>query len=328
MASIVTPLELTATAELSQSANVFFIADAFATPATDYLSLPVLVSLGNVLATMPSANVPLAYQYYLAQLTANNCPALVDAVPGAFLSVLGLAFGNTWTPLEGFVGGMVLDLADREVGGGDAAIFGQIFSAATGYVTTTNQFINSSLNSQTYMGNTFTSMNSLTTGNLTDINAATKSFGEDLAKLGKLINLDNLDNFGSPLALVQQLSSVAGIIPSVSNALIQVGIDANVVATFSNATTEVTDSINKKIYQAMTTITGANLSDVLAIFEVTTTGITTMADLLNPAKIFPNSYQSLTVKTASGLRGIYTSSGAVNTNLEQYLPSYILSVAG
>jgi len=328
MASIVTPLQLTATAELSQSANVFFINDDLSTYGVDYLELPVLTALGNVLSTMPAANVPLAYQYYLAQLTANNCPALMDSVPGSFLPVLGAAFGNTWTPLEGFVGGMVLDLADREVGGGDAAIFGQVFSAATGYVTTTNQFINSSLNSQTYMGNTFTSMNSLTTGNLTDINAATKSFSADLAKLGKLINLNNLDNFGSPLALMQQLSSIAGIIPSVSNKLIQVGIDANVVGTFSNATTEVTDSINKKIYQAMTTVTGANLSDVLHIFEVTTTGITTMADLLNPAKIFPNSYQSLTVKTATGLRGIYTASGAVNTNLEQYLPSYVLSVAG
>jgi hypothetical protein len=328
MASIVTPLELTATAELSQSTNVFFVAESLTTPATGYLTLPVLGALSNVLATMPVGNVPVAYQYYLAQLTANNCPALMDAVPGSFLPVLGAVFGNNWNPLEGFVGGMVLDLADREVGNGDAAIFGQIFSAATGYVTTTNQFINSSLNSQTYMGTTFTSMNSLTTGNLTDINAATNAFSEDLAKLGNLINLDNLDNFGSPLALIQQLSSLAGIIPSVSNALIQVGIDVNVVATFSNATTEVIDSINKKIYQAMTTITGTNLSDVLQIFEVTTANITTMADLLNPAKIFPNSYQSLTVKTATGLRGIYTSSGAVNTNLEQYLPSYVLSVAG
>jgi hypothetical protein len=328
MASIVTPLQLTATAELSQTSNVFFVTEDLTTPAVDYLSLPVLTSLGNVLSTMPAANVPLAYQYYLAQLTANNCPALQDAVPGSFLPVLGAAFGNNWTPLEGFVGGMVLDLADHEVGGGDAAIFGQIFSAATGYVTTTNQFINSSLNSQTYMGNTFTSMNSLTTGNLTDINAATKTFSADLAKLGNLINLNNLDNFGSPLALLQQLATIAGIIPSVSNKLIQAGIDANVVATFSNATTEVTDSINKKIYQAMTTVTGTDLKDVLNIFGVTTTGITTMADLLNPAKIFPNSYQTLTVKTATGLRGIYTPSGAVNTNLEQYLPGYVLSVAG
>jgi hypothetical protein len=53
-----------------------------------------------------------------------------------------------------------------------------------------------------------------------------------------------------------------------------------------------------------------------------------MAELLDPKKLFPNSYKSLTVTTNSGLRGIYTPDGAVNTNLVQYLPSYILNVAG
>jgi hypothetical protein len=91
-------------------------------------------------------------------------------------------------------------------------------------------------------------------------------------------------------------------------------------------------------------ITWAPVGGVVPAPTVTTyTGnnVKTMADLLDPKKLFPNSYQSLTVKTfavlsgpgsnpanTSVLRGIYTASGAVNQNLVQYLPKYVLSVAG
>ena len=42
----------------------------------------------------------------------------------------------------------------------------------------------------------------------------------------------------------------------------------------------------KAMYNAMTQITGDALTQILQILGVTTTGITTMADLLNPVKIF------------------------------------------
>jgi hypothetical protein len=45
-----------------------------------------------------------------------------------------------------------------------------------------------------------------------------------------------------------------------------------------------------------------------------------MADLLNPAKILPTSFPTLTMPTPDGLRGVYASaSGTVNTNLEKFL---------
>jgi hypothetical protein len=51
-----------------------------------------------------------------------------------------------------------------------------------------------------------------------------------------------------------------------------------------------------------------------------------MADLLNPVKIFPNSYQSLTVRTSVGLRAVYIDAvGTVNSNLLKYLPNYVLT---
>jgi hypothetical protein len=79
------------------------------------------------------------------------------------------------------------------------------------------------------------------------------------------------------------------------------------------------------MYQAMTQITGSDLNQILQILSVTTTGINTMADLLDPTKLFPNSFASLTVKTANGLRSIYeNSNGAVNSKLVDDLPPYVL----
>jgi len=55
-------------------------------------------------------------------------------------------------------------------------------------------------------------------------------------------------------------------------------------------------------------------------------GINNLADLLNPLKLFPNSFQSLTTPTANGPRAIYlNSSGAVNTALATELPPYVTS---
>ena len=78
----------------------------------------------------------------------------------------------------------------------------------------------------------------------------------------------------------------------------------------------------------MTQITGNDLAQILSVLGVTTTGINTMADLLNPVKLFPNSYQSLTVAGTSFKNAIpiyVDSSGSVNQTLLTELPSYVLT---
>ena len=75
----------------------------------------------------------------------------------------------------------------------------------------------------------------------------------------------------------------------------------------------------------MTTITGNELQQILNILRVTTAGITTLADLLNPVKIFPRSFDTLTAPTNNGIRGIYiNASGAINSKLEAELPLSVL----
>jgi hypothetical protein len=175
------------------------------------------------------------------------------------------------------------------------------------------------------MSTTFTNVNSMITGGISDITSNTKAFGQDLKNLGNLIDLANLNNLGSPLALVQQIINVAGNMPVLSVAFVAIGIPQEIVLNLDDPTASVTDSVQTLMYRAMTQITDDSLAQILKVLGVTTTGIKTMADLLNPYKIFPNSYQTLMTPTANGFANIYVNSvGGVNSSLSTQLPAYCL----
>jgi len=229
---------------------------------------------------------------------------------------------------------VIIAKVNSYLGSGNVTVFAQVFSAAQGYVGATNNYINTSINSQTYLGSTFTTMNSLITGNLSDVNLAMRAFGTDLAALGQLIDLDNLGNFGSPAALLRRLATLTNLTPGVSNALIQAGINQVNIDDIANPNITIDDNLQRLAYQGMLTVTGIELEQVLAVFGVSTPNINNMAELLNPVKIFPNSYPSLTVRTynqdtSTVLRAIYDNNqGSVNSKLLIYLPRYVLILGG
>ena len=119
---------------------------------------------------------------------------------------------------------------------------------------------------------------------------------------------------------------MVGIIPALSVAFTLVGISQDTVVNLSNTNIAVGDSDQKLMYTAMTQITGSTLAQILSVLNVKTVGITTMADLLNPVKLFPNSFQSMTVPTTNGIQPVYlTSAGDVNAELATQLPAYVVS---
>jgi hypothetical protein len=131
--------------------------------------------------------------------------------------------------------------------------------------------------------------------------------------------MDNLANLGSPAALVQQLVNVGGLVPGVEQALRTAGVDSSLINNIAAGQfADISDSANKLLYDSLTGITGSELAQVKAVMGVTTPGIDNMADLLNPAKILPNSYLALTTSTPDGLRGIYASTNTVNSNIEKF----------
>jgi hypothetical protein len=209
--------------------------------------------------------------------------------------------------------------------GGDVSKFIQALNLTLAYSETTNLFINSAVNSQSYLSTTFTTTNNMITGEITSVNLATGPFGSDLANLGVLIDLNDLGDLGSPLALVRRLINVAGDIPILVIAFVLEGVPQEIAISLTDPTISVADSIQRLMYQAMTKITDTVLQQILDVLKVTTTGITTLADLLDPVKLFPNSFQSLTTTTPNGLRPIYiNSTGTVNSNLITELPAYVL----
>ena len=310
-------------ATLSNNSGVA-IANTWTAAAAAYTSTSLLTPFFNTVGNSAAANISGNTLTSMFTFCANTVPALADNTPSGYASL-----GTNTT--SGFTG-IITAQGTSYLGNGSTAVFAQVFSAAQGYVTSTNQFINTSVNSQTYLGSTFTTMNSLITGNLSDTTLAMRTFGLDLAALGQLIDLDNLGNFGSPAALLRQLLNLTNLTANIRSILIQAGLDEASIGNLTNPNVNVSDSVQHLAYLGMLNVTGTDLEQVLAIFGVTTKNINNMADLLNPAKIFPNSLTSLTVRTynqdtTSVLRAIYDNTqGTVNSKLLIYLPRYVLTL--
>jgi hypothetical protein len=253
----------------------------------------------------------------LRTLASNTCPALADSVPVGYAT---LTVTNT------LFTGLLSTTAATYMGNGDLTKFAQALSQAQSYADQTSVFINSAINSQTYLADTFTGMNDMITGGITQVSLATSALGTDLSNLGRLVNLALLDDFGSPLGLIQQIYTVTGAIPSVSIAFISAGVPVDVVLSLNRPAISVTDAVQRLMYEAMSEITGSALQQILSVMQVSTPGINTMADLLNPLRLFPLSYQTLTVPTKFGKRAIYlNASGSVNQNLATELPNYVIN---
>lgn len=259
----------------------------------------------------------------LRTLGAGTFPALTNAIPSGFASGLSTLTGGVSGVFDGGFTGLINTTATNIMGAGDLTKFGQIFNSADGFLGQANQLVNSSLNigalSSTF-GPLTGGMDNLITGSMNQVTQAFGSLGGDLGNLGNLIDMGNLSNLGDPSALVGQLAKVGGIVPGVESALRTAGLDTGQIANLaSGALPNLTGTANKALYEGMTKITGTDLTQVKSILGVSTPGISNMADLLNPSKILPNSFQTLTTPTPDGLRGIYNAAGSINTNIEKYV---------
>ena len=256
-------------------------------------------------------------QISLNNLGGNSFPAVTDAVPTAYISSLGD------TPVGGLTG-LVSTEINNIMGSGDLGKFQQVLNISEAYVATTNLFINSAVNANNASQNaTYVNQDNTITGGLSQVTEAFRVLGQDLLALGVAIDLADLSNLGSPEALLKQIYSQSTTSAELNTALLNAGISQTTLNNLS--TVGMTDEQQKIAYDVMTKITGSTLTQILKILQVTTVGLTTLADLLNPVKAFPKSFNTLTAPTTNGLRAIYiNSSGAINTNLETTLPSYVL----
>ena len=329
--STLSPLQLTTTTNLLQNKGLR-VSPVFTNAVSSYES-NALIATWITMQTQANAGtggISTANKNALANIASTTCPALGDSIPQAYLT-LG-TFANIAYPYPGLSGiarykaNIYLGSPTGASTNWDLSRFAQILAACLSYAQLTNQFIISACNSDTYLCDTYSNADNMTSGDITKVNLATGVFGQDLRNLGQLINLEDLDNLGSPLALMRQIINVVGTVPVISLTFVGAGVPADVIISLDDPQASIEDSVQKTMYLAMTQITGDALTQILNLMGVTTKGLTSMADLLNPVKLFPNSFQSLTVPTKNGLRAIYTDAqGSVNTNLIQSLPPWVLS---
>ena len=270
-----------------------------------------------------------------ANVAGNYCPALGDSVPSNIAWTVGNAGYATTISTAG----------STYLGGGDFGKFAQAFGAAQGYISLTNNVILSAVNanSDDYLGPTFSNMNNLITGDIAKVNLAFPAFGADLAASGDLVDFENIDQFGTPAVLLHQLAvkgnMLNGSTPCVTTALKEQGltdqnisdlVNLNIQSLFNptGLTKNAFDTLQQRAYPALCNVTGACLQDVLDILNCTTPNISQMCQLLNPVKIFPTSYSSLTLPTPDGPVLIYDTTGAVNSVVTPILNSGVLTPVG
>jgi len=197
------------------------------------------------------------------------------------------------------------------------------FMTAYSFIEYSNSAILAVNNSETFLDGTYSNMDDLITGDITGVSVATTLFGQDLITSGKAINLRSIATFGLPSNLLLTLQENNAISNSVSLALIASELTTSELNNILTLAEPASKEQERKIYGAFSIIVGQDLKDILVSLNCKTVGLESLCDLLNPQKLFPNSYETLTVPVYNTVGGpanskiyypIYTN-GGVNSNL-------------
>lgn len=342
------PLSSLASAPLSLTDAATGLTNFAPTLNTTINGISGIVGAGSPLSGLPGTLSAIESAGFTSDMISafNNIPTDLGSGGGLFDAIGGFApnANSLLTTASGGADilnnslGFATEWAGKTIGGdgnlvgnvlaGDPKKFGTILNTASSYVTSANQMINGALNSDT-LGTTFTGMNNIVSGGLSGINLDFGGFSEEIAKAGSAIDLTNLDGIGSPGQLVKNISaqgslgplyskisnisidaataSTLGVIVEASDMLTvgEIGVDINTVvqqgATLSPA-------VQKEIYNVLDNLDESDVAQIKSILNVTQDSIKKGSDLLDPAKLFPNSHATLTspLRTASvGYRSIY-----------------------
>lgn len=169
------------------------------------------------------------------------------------------------------------------------------FSTAAGFIDSSNDAIMAMSNAKTFLEGSFSNMNDLISSDITGVNPATVAFGQDMLATGKVIDLSSISTFGLPINLLLTLSRYNAVTDPVSVAIMTAGVSVSDLSALLDRSLQPTADYQRKVYTAFTTVVGQDLADILITLNCNTQELSSLADLLDPKKLFPNSYASLTV---------------------------------
>jgi len=188
------------------------------------------------------------------------------------------------------------------------------FISAASFIDYSNKSIMATKNSFDFLDGTYSNMNDLITADVTNVSLSPQVFGRDLINLGKALDLSTIWTFGYPSNLLATLKKYNAITPSLSVALLSVGLNPVDIDQISANSSTVTKEQQQKTYAAFLIIAGVDLAAILVSLNCNTSGLVTLADLLDVKKLFPNSYLTLTVPIYNAQPG--------PTNSKTYYPIF------
>ena len=180
------------------------------------------------------------------------------------------------------------------INNGSYSDFLNTFNTCHSVMKQSNVPIKAFTDSLTYLDGMYSNMNDLVTSDITGVSLSTFYWGQDLIASGRAIDLTCIDTFGNPDNLLRTLNKYKAITKSVNLALLTAGIDATTIDNIIK-NNSITFQQQQSIYAAFCLIVGDDLADVLIPINCQTKNLQSLADLLDPKKLFPNSYQTLTV---------------------------------
>jgi len=297
-----TPLKINAMGSLLQDVGLYINPNAQSymgtstsvtnyTPGTiiDTTILSAITNAMNVAYPLIGAGITQGEYNNLISIGSSTIPALGNAKPSTYIN----AYTGQNTR-HGFLRLIAWQAhKDFYINNGSYSDFLATFNAMYGKKTQMNNTIKALNNSLTFLDGIYSNMNDLITADIAGINLSTFYWGQDLIAMGKAIDLKYISTFGNPDDLLRTLYKNGAVTQSINLGLLSAGMTSNDITNIFNGT-PATSEQQKYIYATFCLIIGDDLTDVLTPLNCQTKGLVMLADLLDPKKLFPNSYQSLT----------------------------------
>jgi hypothetical protein len=192
--------------------------------------------------------------------------------------------------------------------------FTSSFLSYHNFANYSNKVINAATNSQNFQQGTYSNQNDLITGELSGVTLSLQLFGQDLINLGKALNIAHINKFGLPSTLLQLIKQNNAQTKNLNLALLSSGLSVTEITAISNGSVTPSKQQEQQLYSAFLIIRSGALAEVLVPLSCKTTGLKSLADLLNVQKLFPLSYTTLTVPSYNTTPG--------PTNSKTYYPLF------
>ncbi len=251
--------------------------------------LSVLSDVINVAYQKLGSGISTTVYNNLISIGSNSIPALGNSKPSTYTNTYnGQLARYGWLRLLPYQA-----YRDFYINNGSYSDFISTLTTCYSIKNQLNQTIKSATNSIGYLSGIYSNMNDLITSDISGVSVSTFYWGRDLITLGRALDLATISTFGEPINLLKTLYKNQALTKAVNLALLSAGLSSNDVDNLIKSTNATLEQ-QRLVYAAFCLISGNDLIEVLIPLNCQTSGLETLADLLDLKKLFPNSYATLT----------------------------------